>query len=51
MACIRLAYEQIGQLGSAWRNFAAVARLAHLAGKTGREQANEEVDATEISVG
>src|SRR5438552_741837 len=39
---LALCYEQIGQLGSAWRNFAAVARLAHEAGKTGREHASRE---------
>jgi len=39
---LALCYEQIGQLGSAWRNFAAVARLAHEAGKTGRERASRE---------
>lgn len=39
---LALCYEQIGQLGSSWRNFAAVARLAHEAGKTGRERASRE---------
>jgi hypothetical protein len=39
---LALCYEQIGQLGSAWRNFAAVARLAHEAGKAGREKASRE---------
>jgi hypothetical protein len=36
---LALCYEKIGRLGAAWRNFQAVERLAHAAGKAGREEA------------
>jgi hypothetical protein len=36
---LALCYEKIGRLGSAWRNLVAVAKLAHEAGKTPREEA------------
>lgn len=39
---LALCYEKIGKLGSAWRNFRAVERLAHATGKKGREDAAHE---------
>ncbi len=36
---LALCFEKIGKLGSAWRNFRAVERLAHQTMKTGREGA------------
>jgi hypothetical protein len=36
---LALCFEKIGRLGSAWRNFRAVERLAHQTMKTGRESA------------
>ncbi len=39
---LALCYEKVGKLGSAWRNFRAVERLAHAAGKKGREDSARE---------
>jgi hypothetical protein len=48
---LALCYRHVGRLGSAWRNFRAVERLAHTAGKTGREQAaHKELDALRARV-
>ncbi len=35
---LALCFEKLGKLGSAWRNYRGVARLAHQTGKTGREE-------------
>ncbi len=39
---LALCYEKVGRLGSAWRNYRAVERLAHSTGKKGREDASRE---------
>lgn len=49
---LALCYESLGRLGSAWRNFRAVEKIAHATGKKGREDAaHQKVVALTAKVG
>lgn len=49
---LALCYESSGKLGSAWRNFRAVEKIAHATGKKGREDAaHQKVESLRARVG
>ncbi|CAN5240441.1 hypothetical protein BH09MYX1_BH09MYX1_31030 [soil metagenome] len=49
---LALCYESLGKLGSAWKNFRAVEKIAHATGKKGREDAaHQKVESLRPRVG